>query len=190
MMSFVKQFSVISVTILTLVGCAAPVPIDMGVSTTPPAVTSPITSTEPITSVDGVTGTESLPVTEPVSGTLPTEPITSTDTLTDTSTDGAVMAGNVVVESIEVRILESFPVQVHAVVRGYLPDGCTTITGAEVANEGIVFLIQIMAQRPLDAICTMAIVEFEQVVILDTANLPARTYEVVAGEQRVSFDLP
>ncbi len=40
---------------------------------------------------------------------------------------GDVVQGVAVVESLDVLILESFPVQVQAMVRGNLPDGCTTL---------------------------------------------------------------
>lgn len=35
--------------------------------------------------------------------------------------------GNATVESIEIMVLESFPVQIKVNARGYLPDGCTKI---------------------------------------------------------------
>ena len=38
-----------------------------------------------------------------------------------------------VVESVEVLLMESFPLQARAVVSGYLPDGCTEL--AEISVE-------------------------------------------------------
>jgi hypothetical protein len=95
-----------------------------------------------------------------------------------------------VVDGLDVRIMESFPVQVQAVVTGYLPDGCTTITGVEAVNEGTAFRIHITTERPADAMCTQQIVPFEQVVGLTTADLPAGTYQVVVNDMSVSFELP
>jgi putative hemolysin len=40
---------------------------------------------------------------------------------------GEMIHGEAVVETIDILILESFPVQVNVVARGYLPDGCTEI---------------------------------------------------------------
>jgi inhibitor of cysteine peptidase len=40
----------------------------------------------------------------------------------------------VLVESIEVLMLESFPVQVHVIVRGQLPDACSFIEMVEQAR--------------------------------------------------------
>lgn len=186
-MNSIKQLGIIAITTWLLVGCVAQAPIAPPAVNTPavntPAPTEEVETPDPDTPVSSpITSTEVITPTEDVTATLPTEPITSTD--------GDIEAGNATVESIEIRILESFPVQVHAVVSGYLPDGCTTIASAEAVNEGMTFQIYITAQRPADAICTMAIVEFEEVIPLDTTDLPAGSYEVVAGDVSVSFELP
>ena len=119
----------------------------------------------PATSVPQATATEA--VTAPAA-TLPTSPTTpaasqptaetpsaaETDVATPDGTAPILETGDAVVENIEVRILESFPVQVHAVLTGYLPDGCTTITGSEVVTAGTTFRIRLTTERPEDAICT------------------------------------
>jgi hypothetical protein len=95
-----------------------------------------------------------------------------------------------VVEQLDVRTLESFPVQIQAVVTGYLPDGCTTITAIDAVNEGTTFRIQITTDRPADAMCTMQIVPFEEVVPLDITGLPAGSYEVVINDLSAAFEVP
>ena len=40
------------------------------------------------------------------------------------------------VESIQIMTLESFPVQIHVVAEGYLPDGCTEIDEINTEREG------------------------------------------------------
>jgi hypothetical protein len=94
------------------------------------------------------------------------------------------------VENIDVRILESFPVQVHVLLSGYLPDGCTTISSTEVVSAGTTFRIRMTTNRPADAICTMAIVPFEQLVPLDVAEMPAGTYQVAVNDLWAEFELP
>jgi len=42
-----------------------------------------------------------------------------------------VALGEATVESIEIAILESFPVRVHAVLRGAVPDPCTDVDTIE-----------------------------------------------------------
>jgi hypothetical protein len=95
-----------------------------------------------------------------------------------------------VVESLDVRILESFPVQVQAVVSGYLPDSCTQIVSVGAINAGTTFRIRIDTERPADAMCAMVITNFEEVVTLETAGLPAGAYDVRVNDLMVAFELP
>ncbi len=94
------------------------------------------------------------------------------------------------VESIDILIAESFPVQVFALVRGYVGDGCTKITS--IASRGPVgrtFHIDITTHRPPEAMCTQVLMAFERNVPLDAYGLAAGTYEVIAGDARASFTL-
>ena len=59
---------------------------------------------------------------QPVSSDQPT--LQATEPAVDT---GAVEVGLAVVDSIDILIMESMPVQVNVVARGNLPDGCTSI---------------------------------------------------------------
>lgn len=98
--------------------------------------------------------------------------------------------GRATVESIEIVIAVSFPVQVFALLRGHLGDGCTEITG--ITSRGPVgnrFDIEITTRRPADAICTQALVPFQHNVRIEAYGLPAGDYEVVAGSVSASFML-
>jgi hypothetical protein len=98
--------------------------------------------------------------------------------------------GRATVESIEILIAASFPVQVFAVLRGYLGDGCTKITGitarGPLANR---FHIEITTERPAGALCTLALVPFEHNVPLAVHGLPKGDYEAVASGVSASFTL-
>ena len=98
--------------------------------------------------------------------------------------------GRATVESIEILIAASFPVQVFAVLHGYLGDGCTKISDVTargpVANR---FHIEITTERPAGALCTLALVPFEHKLPLDVYGLPKGTYEVVAGSVSAPFML-
>jgi hypothetical protein len=86
------------------------------------------------------------------------------------------------VDSLEILLLESFPVQVHAVVKGSLPDGCTEIENASAARKGNTFDLTLTTRRTTDQPCTEALVPFEESVPLDVAGLAAGQYTVnVAG---------
>lgn len=59
------------------------------------------------------------------------------------------------IEQVEVRIAESFPVQVFAHVTGFIGDGCSSALPAEQQREGNTITLTINRQRPTEAMCTM-----------------------------------
>lgn len=88
---------------------------------------------------------------------------------------------NAYVESIEINIMESFPLQVSVTLQGNLPDGCTTLAGSKaVKTDETTFEVFIYTLRDPKAICTMALVPFEETVPLNVSGLPAGTYTVKA----------
>jgi len=99
-------------------------------------------------------------------------------------------AVQVVVEGVSVRLLESFPIQVQAVVTGSMPDACTTITGAETRRNGKRFTVTLVATRPVDQMCAEVITPFEQIVRLDVMGLPAGPYAVTVHGVGADFVLP
>ncbi len=134
------------------------------------------------------------PAPEPVTVTPnPDQPASSADTpqpaVEPTVPPGGFVYGEAPVDSVETVILESFPVQVHAIVRGGLPDGCTEIAQASASRSGDAFSITLTTRRPADQECTQALVPYEQTVPLDVANLPAGNYVVRADDVMVTFAL-
>jgi putative hemolysin len=96
---------------------------------------------------------------------------------------------DVTINEIHTNVMESFPVQVSVTVRGDLADGCVTLNELiPVAIDGG-WEIKVDSSRDADAICTEALVPFEQNVPLDVEGLPAGTYTVTLGEQSTSFTL-
>ena len=93
---------------------------------------------------------------------------------------------NAAVDEIELLLMESFPIQVQAIVQGYLPDGCSVLDGISASRNGSVFTLHVSAHRE-GQMCTMAIVRFEERVILDVEGLEAGTYQVVAGDAAAEF---
>lgn len=108
---------------------------------------------------------------------------------TQVPSSGEFIRGEPMVEGVDVQIMESFPVQAQAVVRGNLPDGCTELDEVTTALEGNVFRIRLTTQRPAGAVCTEALVPFEEVVALDVLGLPAGEYTVDAHGVTASFTL-
>jgi inhibitor of cysteine peptidase len=104
---------------------------------------------------------------------------------------GEVVEGTAMIEELELFLLESFPVQVQARIAGNLPDGCTEIDGISVDRDvdARTFDITVSTVRPADAVCTEALVPFEEVIPLDVQGLPAATYTVMAGDVVETFTL-
>ena len=105
------------------------------------------------------------------------------------SKDGDYIYGTAVVESTEILVLASFPVQIHVVAKGYLPDGCTDIDRAVAKRDSNTFTVTITTKRPKDMMCTEAIVPYEKVVPLDVYGLKAGTYDVNVNSVTDSFEL-
>ncbi len=97
--------------------------------------------------------------------------------------------GEAVVDAIDILILESFPVQIRAVLRGFVPDPCTEVVSVTAEFEGNVFTLSVGTRRPTDAICIQVLTSYEVMASLDVLGLPAGTYTVVAGEASATFEL-
>lgn len=121
---------------------------------------------------------------EPVSSDTP---VPTADNATEPS--GSLIQGVAAVESVEILILESFPVQVHAVARGNLADSCTTIDDVVQTRNGNIFEVTITTVRPTNALCPEVLIPFEEVIPLEVAGLPAGTYTVDVNGVMESFTL-
>jgi len=85
-------------------------------------------------------------------------------------------ADRLTVESVEVRILESFPVQVSASVSGYLRDGCETLGATTQSRSGNTITVTIATDRDTsDRACIQVISRVQQDVRLEGA-FPSGTY--------------
>ncbi|WP_420644204.1 NBR1-Ig-like domain-containing protein [Candidatus Leptofilum sp.] len=116
-------------------------------------------------------------------------PTTAADTPTAAVPDDTPLQQEAAVDSIEILILESFPVQVNVRARGDLPDGCTTIDNVETTQQGTTFNINITTLRQTGELCTEALVPFEETISLDVLGLSAGTYAVNVNGINGSFTL-
>lgn len=120
----------------------------------------------------------------------PIQPVAGGDTPFPTQTQpvtATTASEETTIDSIEIVFLESFPLQVFAVLKGFLPDGCTVVEDTETEYEENNFRIRLNTQRPDDAVCTLALVPFEETVSLDVYGLPAGIYTVTADETNTEF---
>jgi hypothetical protein len=127
--------------------------------------------------------TAETPTAAPTSTMQPTAEPTAAPTPTELEARGAYL------DELQVTVLDSFPVPVQAAVRGHLSDGCTTIRNVKVDREGNTFVMMLDVFRDPLALCTQALVPFEEVVKLDVDHLAAGTYQVVAGDLQATFTL-
>lgn len=99
--------------------------------------------------------------------------------------------GEAKVESIDILQLESFPVQVNVVAKGYLPDSCTTLGDIKQSYADNKFTITIESKRPLDAeACAQVIENFEKTISLNgVVGLSKGTYSVVVNGVIGAFTL-
>ncbi|MHB1319244.1 MAG: hypothetical protein ACYCYF_11550 [Anaerolineae bacterium] len=109
----------------------------------------------------------------------------------DAPTPAPVVAveGTAVVDTVDVLVMESFPVQVSIAVKGNLPDGCTELGEMDVTRDGTTFRVSVLTTRPEDAACTQALVPYELKIPLDVVGLDAGTYTVDVNGAMASFIL-
>lgn len=81
------------------------------------------------------------------------------------------------VVSVDILVLESFPVQIHVLIEGYLPTPCYKITSIAKYREGNNFFVTIM-MKDSRLVCIQKIEPFQEVVALDVYGLSAGTYYV------------
>jgi len=97
---------------------------------------------------------------------------------------------NATVESLDVILLESFPVQAQAKVTGYFPNGCIELYDISSEQQDMNFILTITTRRPSgDIACTEALVPFEEIIALNIEGLEAGTYTVIAQDQEAIFEL-
>jgi len=102
----------------------------------------------------------------------------------DTPPDQPATPGELYVESVDILIMESFPVQISVLVKGELPDACTEIDqihqGDDLENNA--FWIEITTVSSTDTACIEILGPFEETIPLDVYGLPAGTYTVTVND--------
>ncbi len=96
-------------------------------------------------------------------------------------------AGIAAVDSIEVLILNTAPLEAQVVIRGNLPNSCTIIDTVTVGRQDSTFTVVITTTRPVESVCPDEPVPYEKIISLDVYGLPAGTYTVIVNEASGSF---
>lgn len=92
------------------------------------------------------------------------------------------------VEEIEILIMESFPVQISVIARGFLPDPCTKISEVSQGREGNTFFVTVKTYRP-QGFCIQVLAPFKETIPLDVYGLSAGTYTVNVNGVEDTFTL-
>jgi inhibitor of cysteine peptidase len=106
-----------------------------------------------------------------------------------TTPPGGDGTGLAQVDSIDIVILESFPVQVHVLARGTLPDSCTAIDQISRERDGTSFRVTLTTARPEGVACAQVLTPFEETIPLDVYGLDAGTYTVDVNRVTGTFTL-
>jgi hypothetical protein len=102
--------------------------------------------------------------------------------------EGNMMQVDTVVESVDVLVLESFPMQLNLVVKGYQPDGCDFPVQVEQVRDGNTVTVHIYREVPQDAICPMMIVGYEETIALE-GGFENGSFTIHLNDQTVNVEL-
>ena len=90
------------------------------------------------------------------------------------------------VTDISVQILESFPLQVHLRVSGYLSDSCTEINEITQRRDDGTIYVHITTKRPRDLFCLQVIADITVNVPIEGGFLPGR-YKAIVNDVEKDF---
>jgi inhibitor of cysteine peptidase len=95
------------------------------------------------------------------------------------------------IESVEVETdANSDAPQVNAIVRGYLPDGCTQVDEITQERNENVFTVTITTRQDPSLQCTPTLVPYEEVIPLDTLGIKSGMYTVIVNDTIAYFEIP
>ena len=103
-------------------------------------------------------------------------------------TDKRFIIGDMPIDDISVEILESFPLQIHLVVKGFLRDGCTKLNKITQQRAEDVIRVNITTKRPKDEICIQVIQEVTERIPLKGRFLPGH-YKVIVNGVEKEFEI-
>jgi inhibitor of cysteine peptidase len=94
------------------------------------------------------------------------------------------------IETVDIQILESLPVQIIVIAKGTFPDGCGQLGKINTVQSGNKFTITI-GRKSIDEqmMCTQALVPFENKIPLNVKGLKAGNYSVNVNGISQSFKL-
>jgi inhibitor of cysteine peptidase len=93
------------------------------------------------------------------------------------------------IDEIKLLSVESFPIQVNIIAKGYFEDDCTTI-GQIIENQsGNTLILNMITAREINKVCKQDIKPFEKIIPLNVAGLSADIYTVTVNNKSAIFEL-
>lgn len=71
------------------------------------------------------------------------------------------------IESVDVLVMESSPVQISLAVIGAQPDGCDFPVIVEQFRDGNTITVEIYRNVPINVMCTMMLIPYRETIILE-----------------------
>ncbi len=93
-----------------------------------------------------------------------------------------------VIESVEVAVLESFPMQLELTISGHQPDGCDVPVQVEQEVDGNNVTISIYRELPVDVMCPAVLMFYEETIRVD-GSFEGGTVTIQVNEFSTSVDL-
>lgn len=81
--------------------------------------------------------------------------------------DGETFRSPTHITSVDVIVMESFPMQVRLHIRGEHPDGCDFPAIVEQRREGNTVFVEVYREVPLAVMCPMILRPYEDTIALD-----------------------
>lgn len=115
-------------------------------------------------------------------------PLTNEDP-TLTPSPSSPVTGLAEVTALDIRLLDTFPIQIQLIVEGILPDSCTTIERIERTRQDGTFRITLHTIRATGVACSEAEIPFSETIDLDVLGLTAGIYTVTVNNISGTFTL-
>lgn len=93
------------------------------------------------------------------------------------------------VDEIEMMIIETFPVQVNVIAKGYFHDDCTKIDHITEEQSGNTLTLKMIIVRQTDKVCKQDIKPFQEIIPLNVAGFYADIYTVNVNNKSAIFEL-
>lgn len=100
-----------------------------------------------------------------------------------------IPTGTAKVDTVEVTLSESKPLQVRAVLKGNFPDSCTQVGKVQQTYGGKLFTVVVTTERPKGAACAEVLTPFTENIQLEANGLSKGTYEVDVNGAKTTFTL-